>query len=110
LLTVIRNLVPFGLFKMMPFMLFVISTSLAVDGVIYQLYAALKLLQSAEDKSPRLTDDEVGKLNVCVVPVLLIAKSVPAVPVAKVWDAVVKTFNDVIPELPPLPCTFIVFI
>ena len=35
----------------------------------------------------------LGKLNVCVLPVLLIAKSVPLVPTAKVWVATVKPFK-----------------
>ena len=44
----------------------------------------LNVLQSVLDNAPRLVALAVGRLNVCVVPVDEIPKSVPVVPVANV--------------------------
>lgn len=44
----------------------------------------LNVVQSAVESSPRFVAEAVGKLNVCVVPVEVIPKSVPVVPVANV--------------------------
>jgi hypothetical protein len=57
----------------------------------------LNVVQSAEDNAPLLLADAVGRLNVCVLPDELIAKSVPLVPVAKFCVLVVKLFNEPMP-------------
>ena len=59
----------------------------------------LNVLQSVELSLPVLVADAVGRLNVCVVPAELIAKSVPVVPVARVCVAPVSPPSDVIAEV-----------
>ena len=46
--------------------------------------------------NPLAVDPASGKLKVCVLPELLIVKSVPDVPTAKVCDDAVSVFNEVI--------------
>ena len=58
---------------------------------------ALNVDQSALDNAPRFEALAVGKLNVWVEPAEFIAKSVPVVPVAKVWVESVKPFNELNP-------------
>jgi hypothetical protein len=65
----------------------------------------LNVVQSAVLNAPLLTLEAVGRLNVWVVPVELIPKSVPVVPVVNVCVAPVKPFKDVIPVAPPEPPT-----
>ena len=48
---------------------------------------------------PLAVVDASGRLNVCVVPVEEMAKSVPVVPVANVCVAPVREFRDVIAEV-----------
>ena len=55
----------------------------------------LKIAQSAEDKAPLLEADAVGKLKVCILPVELMLKSVPAVPVEIVCTEFVNPFKEV---------------
>ena len=55
----------------------------------------LNVVQSCELKAPRLVELAVGKLNVCTPAPELIAKSVPAVSIAKVCTGVVKPFKEV---------------
>ena len=66
----------------------------------------LNVLQLADDNAPRLVADAVGKLNVCVVPVDTILKSVLSVPVTIVCAAPVSELIAVIPvpAIIPLCC------
>ena len=66
----------------------------------------LNVLQLADDNAPRFVADAVGKLNLCVVPVDTILKSVLSVPVTIVCAAPVKELIAVIPvpAIIPLCC------
>jgi hypothetical protein len=68
----------------------------------------LNVLQSELLNAPLFVADAVGKLNVCVDVELAILKSVPVVPVAKVWVEAVRPFRDVMPPPPP-PVELIVY-
>ena len=57
---------------------------------------ALNADQSAEESSPRFVTEAVGMLNVWVLPLDTIPKSVPVVPVAKVWVDAVRPLRLVI--------------
>ena len=52
--------------------------------------------------NPRAVDDASGILNVCAVPLELIAKSFPVVPVANVWVEPVSAFKEEMPAAPAL--------
>ena len=55
----------------------------------------LKVVQSAEVSNPLFEADEFGKLKVWTEPEETMLKSVPEVPVAKVWVEVVKPLSEV---------------
>lgn len=61
-------------------------------------FLLLKVLQSADDKAPLFVRLAVGKLMVCVVPELVIPKSVPELPGANVCVFPVNPFTEMMPE------------
>ena len=75
------------------------SVARLVPTVVSPMLSCLPLNvdQSALLNAPRFAALAVGRLNVCVLPVLLIAKSLPAVPTAKFCVLSVKPFKELIP-------------
>ena len=58
---------------------------------------ALNAIQSELVSAPRLVELALGRLKTCVEPEDAIPKSVPVVPVAKLWMALVNVFRLVMP-------------
>ena len=85
---------------------FAINVAAPLVPVVVKVIASclpLKVDQLALDKAPLLEALAVGKLNVWTVPADDIAKSVPLVPVTKVWAEPVNKFNAVMPVPANIP-------